>query len=239
MDKLEALQKRPKGWPVLQMRWENLLFLHWRWDVKSLQMRVPKGLTVEAYDGTAWLGIVPFFMRRVTLPGLPRLPWISDFLELNVRTYVMDERGRPGVWFFSLSCNQPLAVWAACWSYGLNYVPARMTAKREGQTLTYLSERDKRETRLIYEPAHTGELAEKGTLEYFLLERYLLFAQTRRGTLVSGQIHHAPYRWKKVHAKRWDFEAAAADGFDLPGREPDHQVVTEPLDVQAWPIKRI
>src|SRR5690606_19660805 len=106
----------------------HLLFAHWHVDPALVQATLPTGLYVDTYEGHAYLGIVPFAMERVRPARLPALPWFSSFLELNVRTYVHDADGRPGVWFYSLDCNQPLAVTYARWRYHLPYQHARMAA---------------------------------------------------------------------------------------------------------------
>lgn len=95
---------------VMHQRWESLLFLHWRVPAATIQQTLPAGLTVDTFEGEAYLGISPFFMRQVRPTGLPAVPWLSDFLELNVRTYVYNADGVPGIWFYSLDCDQPLAV---------------------------------------------------------------------------------------------------------------------------------
>ena len=105
-----AARERPQGFPVMRQRWSGLLFLHWPVEISLIQKRLPPGLHVDTFDGQAWLGVVPFFMQRVRPIGLPPVPWLSWFLELNVRTYVHDDAGNPGVWFFSLDCDQPVAV---------------------------------------------------------------------------------------------------------------------------------
>jgi len=234
-----ALQHRPRGWPVLHMRWEKLLFLHWRWDPADIQSRLPAGLWVDTFQDDAWLGIVPFFMRGVRPTGLPAVPWLSDFLELNVRTYVFDAQGRPGVWFFSLACNQPIAVEIARRTYGLNYVHARMEAKLVGGCLDYHCARqdsDAAGAGFQYEPVTSGEPASPDSLEFFLVERYLLFARTPSGRLVSGRVHHPPYLIRPTPVALWDFHAAVADGFSDPLRPPDHILGAADLAVAAWPI---
>ncbi len=88
-------------------RWESLLFLHWRVDSEEVQKTLPRGLIVDTFNGEAWLGIVPFFMRNVRLVGLPVLPWFSHFQELNVRTYVYDLQGFLGFGFTRLIVTSP------------------------------------------------------------------------------------------------------------------------------------
>jgi len=56
-----------------------------------------------------WVGLVPFRVVGLTLPQAASVPWLSRFAETNVRTYVIDETGRRGVWFFSLDAAR-LAV---------------------------------------------------------------------------------------------------------------------------------
>ncbi|MBV8901140.1 MAG: DUF2071 domain-containing protein, partial [Verrucomicrobia bacterium] len=87
---------------VMRQRWLDLLFLHWRWDPVEVQRTLPPGLTVDTWEDDAWIGIVPFAMRGVRPRFCPSVPGISHFLELNLRTYVRDRLGRPGIWFYSL-----------------------------------------------------------------------------------------------------------------------------------------
>ncbi len=100
----------PAGPAVMRQRWKDLLFLHWKWDEPQLQATLPPGLTVDTFEGNAWLGVVPFFMCGVRPSLHPPVPLLSNFLALNVRTFVRDSEGKPGVWFYSLDCNQPVAV---------------------------------------------------------------------------------------------------------------------------------
>src|SRR5437868_7771671 len=115
--------KRPQ---VMHHRWESLLILHWQVPPGRIQETLPDGLTVDTFEGEAFVGITPFFMRNVRPVGLPAVPWLSEFQELNVRTYVFDRCGVPGIWFYSLNCNQPLAVVGARALTGLPYFNADM-----------------------------------------------------------------------------------------------------------------
>ena len=135
MEERLLVRGRPKTKPVLQMQWKELLFLHWSWDAREIQATLPTGLFADTFDGKAWLAIVPFFMRKVHPMVLPCLPWLSNFLELNVRTYVHDGAGVPGVWFYSLVCNQPLVVELARRWYHLNYVHARGGPNRSDRNM--------------------------------------------------------------------------------------------------------
>ena len=114
--------------PVMMHRWEQLTFLHWSFDPAVVQSLLPEGLTVEVFEGRAWV--------RVSAP-----PWIGRFCETNVRTYVVDGHGRTGVWFFSLEAARLAAVVAARVSYRLPYYWARMSLQDSGSRVVYTSRR--------------------------------------------------------------------------------------------------
>lgn len=233
----ETLAQRPPGWVALHMRWEKLLFLHWRWDPTEIQARLPVGLHVDTFEGEAWLGIVPFYMQRVRPSLLPAVPWLSDFLELNVRTYVVDAQGRPGVWFFSLACNHPVAVVVARGTFGLNYIHAKMRATLDasGWCDYECQRKGAAPARFRYRPTTIGRRAEVDTLEHFLVERYMLFAKAPGGKLVCGRVHHPRYEIAPAGGVEGDFAPATADGFSNPGRPADHIAVARDLQVEAWP----
>jgi uncharacterized protein len=236
-DRLLA-RERPQSKSILWMCWEELLFLHWAWDAGELQKTLPPGLFVDTFEGQGWLAIVPFFMRRVHPRGLPCVPWLSDFLELNVRTYVSDYAGRPGVWFYSLVCNQPLAVELARRCFHLNYVHARMAAAVDRQGQCSYDVRRGGAPAAHYRFGAAGPKAETrpGSLEFFLVERYVLFSADRSKRLHSGRVHHLPYRIGPAVVDQWSFNPAAAEGFSAPDRPADHVMVAENLQVEAWPI---
>jgi uncharacterized protein len=238
VDRLLA-RERPTSSSLLLMRWERLLFLHWAWEPAEIQKTLPRGLFVDTFDDQAWLGIVPFFMRKVHPRGLPCLPWLSDFLELNVRTYVYNSAGRPGIWFYSLMCNQALAVELARRCFHLNYVHARMHARIDKTaTWTYHARRSRTpEAQFRFQSTSNPKTeTQPGSLEFFLVERYFLYSADRRNRVYYGQVHHRPYRIGPALLETWTFDPAAADGFSTPERGPDHVLAAEDLQVEAWPI---
>lgn len=225
--------------PVMRQRWSDLLFLHWPVEADAIRSRLPAGLHVDLFDDQAWLGIVPFAMQRVHPVGLPPLPWISWFLELNVRTYVHDAHGRPGVWFFSLDCNQPVAVEVARRFFHLPYYHARMDAEYRGGEIVYSSRRkgSAAVSRFRYRRPVRGEPAREGSLEWFLVERYLLFTADRAGNIRSGRVHHKPYRIEKATCGQWSSTAVAEDGLSRIDGPPVSMLVAEPVEVAIYPLE--
>ena len=190
------MREKPGKLPVLHMRWRQLLFLHWAWDAREIQATLPAGLYVDTFEGKAWLAIVPFFMEAVHPTGLPSLPWLSNFLELNVRTYVHDGAGLPGVWFYSLVCNQPVAVnWlgGAIISTTSTLGCARVSIRTKRAPIACGDKVSRRHFSAMARPGRVP-LRRLGSLEFFLAERYVLFAATRNGRLFAGRVHHLPYR---------------------------------------------
>lgn len=219
-------------------RWDELLFLHWRWDPAEIQATLPPGLQVDTFEGEAWLGVVPFFMRNVRPRFCPAIPWISHFLELNLRTYVFDEQGRSGVWFYSLDCNQPLAVWTARTFFHLPYEHARMDADRtRDRWVRYGCRRTggDHDSEFVYRVSRETQAAEPGSLEFFLAERYLLFANTPGG-LRAGQVHHQPYPLGGVDLDAWDDRVIPLNGFESPRRAPDHVTGSPGVAVDIFPL---
>jgi uncharacterized protein YqjF (DUF2071 family) len=226
----------------MRQRWAGLLFLHWPVAPEIIQARLPDGLFVDTHDGQAWLGVVPFFMERVRPVLLPPMPGLSWFLELNVRTYVHDAEGQPGVWFFSLDCNQPLAVEIARRFFHLPYEHATMQAKFAGNEIDYSSRRKSpsaMEAHYHYQRPTSSQPALLGSLEWFLVERYVLFSSAKDGTLFCGKVHHTPYQISAAHCDHWSTEPLRLNGFDIPSGPPPSMLVAQDVDVRIFPLRKI
>ncbi len=232
----------PAGpWAMTQV-WYDLLFAHWPVPVEALRRVVPPELELDLYDGQAWLGVVPFGMTRV----FPRLtfpvPWLSHFLELNVRTYVR-VRDQPGVYFFSLDAANPVAVEIARRWYQLPYFNARMKLTHTGDALDYHSYRTHRgappaEFQARYQPTGAAYLSQRGTLESWLTERYCLYTVTRAHQVFRGEIHHAPWPLQPAEAEIKANTMAAPHGLTLPALPPLLHFVRR-LETLEWPITKI
>jgi uncharacterized protein YqjF (DUF2071 family) len=230
---------RPDGSVVMLQRWEHLLLLHWRWDPAEVQRSLPPGLQVDVCEGAAWLGIVPLFMRNVRPRFVPAIPPLSDFFELNVRTYVYDARGRPGLYFYSLDCNQPLAVEAARRLLLLRYEHAGMRAAVDEQgVVQFVSARAGAAGApdvFRYNTFGSEWEAQPESLDFFLVERYRLFAADENGErLNSLRVCHAPYRLRQAQVTQWGDGVLARAGFATRGRAPDHICAAEPVDVEVF-----
>lgn len=227
---------------IMRMRWRDLLFAHWPISVDALRPLVPPGLEIDTFDGRAYLGIVPFQMEDVSPRGLPALPRVSAFPEVNVRTYVR-HAGIDGVLFLSLDAGDRLAVEGARRGFHLPYFHASMSIETDTDRVHFRSERRDRRGRpasidVGYRPIAPVALAARGSLEDWLTARYRLFAVDGRGRLTRTEIRHAPWPLRPAEAEFSVETMAAATGLRLPD-EPPHMLFSERLDVRAWWPRRV
>ena len=239
-----AVRERPAGTTAMYQQWRDLLFLHWEYPAAAIQAMLPEGLFVDTFDGKAYLGVVPFFMRGIRPRFLPAVPGISDFMELNLRTYVFDRAGVPGVWFFSLDADQWLAVKIARRFFHLPYEHAKMDSSRTAEgTIRYASLRTGERANgtrceFVYAPGAELPQPEPDSLEFFLLERYRLYSPAPDG-LRRGAVFHEPYPLCRAELTAWDENLLALDGFTPTGRPPDHVLMSRGVDVRIFPLEPV
>jgi hypothetical protein len=236
-DQLLALRRRPDQRVAMLQSWRDMLFLHRRVDQDALRKLLPKGLELDLWEGEAWIGLVPFRMEGIRPAKLRAVPWLSAFPETNVRTYVT-RNGQPGVWFFSLDA----ARWAACafarTFYSLPYHHAMMQATRVGDELRYASRRARDFRAMVQIEAQVAgdpAPAAPGTFEFWLVERYLLYAE-RRGKLFNGRVFHEPYSIAPARVSLC--EQTLTDAWVPPG-EWEHTCFSPGVDVEVFPIRNV
>jgi uncharacterized protein len=203
--RLFPLPARP--W-VMRQEWHNLLFAHWSFDPELIRPLVPTELNLDLWQGRAYVAVTPFVLRNLHPRGTPSLPGISNFPEVNVRTYV-SFRDRPGVYFFSLDAGNLSAVAGARIMYKLPYYKARMTVADVDGGIAYSSRRVSRgsapehpELRIAYAPC--GDVLPwkppSESLERFLTERYCLYTVSA-GRINRTHIHHVPWPLQPASAE--------------------------------------
>jgi uncharacterized protein YqjF (DUF2071 family) len=143
------------------------------------------------------------------------------------------------VWFYSLDCNQPIAVAIARHFFHLPYFHASMSAKRQAGVIRYQCQRQgEKGAPWCYEwtPGSQSTPAEPGSLEFFLIERYLLFSTNRKGHLMVGRVHHTPYRVHIPRVSEVSTGPAHLSGFDLKGA-PHSLLAAESVDVSIFALE--
>lgn len=190
------MRERPPERPVMRELWRHLGFLHWPVAPEALDRLLPPGLDVDTFRDVAYVGIVPFTIPLTRAAFWPGLPLAPAFHEINLRTYVHRGGRDPGVWFFSLDAASRLAVAGARTGYRLPYFHARIRMAESGGEIDFDARRSSSavEARFAgrYRPTGAVAPAAPGTLEFFLAERYLLYAWTGRA-LRTARVLHRPY----------------------------------------------
>jgi len=236
-----AVPARPPGRARMRMRWRDLLFLHWETSADLIRPTLPPGLELDLHEDRAFLGIVPFVMAGVRPAFLPPVPGISDFPELNLRTYVRDRAGVPGVWFFSLDAAQWLAVAIARRFFHLPYHVSRMKVDRDPAGGLELCSRRRATgagSRFAWTPGEPLPAPGPGSLEHFLAERYRFYA-TDGARLFRGAVAHPPYPLRRAVVTACEENLFAAAGFEPAGRGPDHVLCSDGVEVEAFALEEV
>lgn len=222
---------------LLAQTWRDLLFAHWPVPASSLEPWIPPGLSIDKYDGEAWIAVVPFAMTGIRFRGTPALPYLSSTLELNLRTYVT-VGGCPGVFFFSLDASSPIAVRVARRFFHLPYTDAVMSSSEVDGIFDYRSKR-------IHQPApfHAryqaiGPVAKPTSLERFLTERYCFYTTNRAGQILRGDIAHEPWPLQPAEAEFLENGLTLPLNIELPDTKPLLHF-SKRLDVRAQRLQLI
>jgi uncharacterized protein len=244
MDILEDVSHRP--WPlpddpwILKQAWNDLLFAHWPIARDRLRALVPGFLEIDTFENEAWMSITPFHLSDLSPRGIPALPVVSSFNEINVRTYVVYD-GIPGIYFFSLDANSALAVSGASTLFHLPYYLADIDMKGERDRIFYRSTRrheDAAAFEVLYSASGNVFQPKRGTLDYFLTERYCLYTQDSASNAYRVEIHHAPWELQPADADIQVNTMADAARLRLPSMRPLLHYARR-QDVLTWSPHRL
>lgn len=223
----------PRPW-VMQQEWLDLAFIHWRVDPALLRQFVPASLEIDVFDGSAWIGVVPFHMFAAPR-WMPRE--LMHFGEINVRTYV-SRGGKAGVYFFSLDASHLLPVFGARWLYHLPYHFSRIWfATRTDGGIEYDSQSVKRKFVATYTPTGDAFTAQPGTLEHFLTERYCLMLE-HNGEPFCCDIHHSPWELQRADVRIDENTMTHWLPVDFSHKQP-HVLFAKRTVMVNWPLERM
>ena len=236
-----AQRERPNTRPAMYHSWRALTFLHWEVPREILQRLLPSGLKVDTHEDKAYVGLVPFTMQGIRRSWLPPVPGISASHETNVRTYVVDEHGVPGVWFFSLDATSSAFVRIARAWYRLPYFRADMSVEKDGCSVEYRSRRKwpppvPAESCVEVSVSSEALSVSPGSLEFFLVERYVLFSHSG-GRLYTGRVWHEPYPLQRAVCRACDETVVCAAGINRPDVAPIVHY-SPGVDVEVFALER-
>lgn len=219
-----------RPWPLphhawcMTQTWDDLCFLHWPLDPHQLRSLLPNSVELDTFDGRAWLGIIPFNLSHIRLRGLPTLPFLSHFPEINVRTYVRRD-DKPGIWFFSLDASHAILSEVARHWFRLPYRHSQVSMQHRDGWIEYSCHKSQIgkvpiEFRARYRPIGPVSLADPGTLAHWLTERYCLYTINHAGDLFRAEITHIPWPLQPAEVQIDRNTLSLADGISLHGTPP-------------------
>ena len=224
---------------ILNQSWQDISFMHWKVDKNLLSKNIPKGLILDLYEDEAYVGVIPFMMKNVRPRWAMSIPFVSNFPEFNIRTYVKAGKTK-GVFFLTLDAQSIITRIYATGVYHLPYRYSRGYVNRNSKTFQWKSSRLWSDYSLEGYCESEGEsgYAEKGSLEEFLLERYFLFVADRNHKIRKGFIHHNRWRFKKAKAKI--VKNSFLESFSLGVKNvfsPDFCHASDGVEVKAWALE--
>lgn len=226
-----------RGW-VWRQSWLDLAFIHYRVDAGQIRRILPSGLEIQEFEGSAWVGLVPFRMAGVTRRPFPGLPCFSSFPELNLRTYVVLD-GKPGVWFFSLDADSWPMVFGGRSFYGVPYHHSRITQRLRAGWFEYSCERrdGTASFRGRFRPVGEPTRPKPGSFENWAAERYCLYSSTRDG-MARTEVHHRPWPIQQAEVEIEHSTILSAAGIMPSDTQPRCHFSTG-VDVLSFPLEKI
>lgn len=218
---------------VMSQTWDDVLFAHWRVPHEELEQFVAPPLCVDTFGGQAWLGVVAFRLSRIQLRGCPVVAAVSDFAEVNLRTYVR-LHDRPGVLFLSLHCPNRMAMALARPWFRLPYGYASADLRVLSETAHFSSRRrDGVDFSAVYRPTSATD----GALERWLTDRYCYYVQAASRSVYRCDIAHQPWPLARADARISRNTLAKPFGISLQGQPLVHHA--QHMDTRVWPVRRV
>ncbi len=187
-----------KNWKFYQ-EWNDAIFLHWQVDLSELQKFVPQELEIDVFDGNPWVSVVAFTMENIRPKHLPPFPPISNFHEINIRTYVKSNN-KTGVYFLSIEGGTNLSCIIA---KALSELPYRFSKMKRTKN-QYTSRNSKLDDILNIEFTIGKKVEEKKSIDKWLTERYALF-QDSKNHINEFEIHHLEWPIQTLDITEFEF----------------------------------
>jgi uncharacterized protein YqjF (DUF2071 family) len=218
--------------------WDQLLFAHWPISLDQLHQSVLPPLEIDTFHGQPWLGVVAFQISRIHLRGLPAVPGLAQFPEVNLRTYVR-YAGQPGVLFLSLHCPNRFAMALARPWFRLPYQFADIRLTDHDSACDFASRSPSGAMFAATYSSNSEQFtAAVDSLEAWLTERYCYYTVGPKGRLYRCDIDHPPWQLTRAEARIHTNTLARPFGLDVPETEPLlHR--GQRTSALIWPLRNV
>ncbi|TSJ46621.1 YqjF family protein [Fluviicola chungangensis] len=223
-----------KSWSYYQ-EWNHALFLHWKVEPGLLEPFIPKGLELDTYEGEAWISLVAFTMEKIRPKNLPAFSPVSNFHEINIRTYVT-HNNKPGVYFLNIEAQKLVSAKLSKLLSGLPYEKAKMIRIQKNIFQEYTSNLKKKGFRFSAKYTVSNKPVPKTELDLWLTERYCLYLDRGLKTYMY-EIHHLP--WELLEVEMNEIQTTYRFGeIDLKNK-PDRVHYSPGVKVLAWKKEKL
>lgn len=230
-DIISSISHRPFSLPVGKWKyyqeWNNALFIHWTIPFDILRKCVPVKFNIDTFDGSCYVSLVAFTMQKIRPRYLPSISFISNFGEINLRTYI-DNDNKKGVYFFCIEAEKLLSAFVAKSLSGLPYEKANI----ERTANQYRSNNSRKGFYLDTEFEIKQELEHKTELDKWLTERYCLYLD-KDNEFYRYDIHHKEWSLKKVKIKQLKYFYKIGENI-LSDSQPVLTHYSDGVKVIAW-----
>jgi uncharacterized protein YqjF (DUF2071 family) len=182
-----------KDWKYYQ-EWHDTVFFHWKVSPALLKKHIPEGTELDTIDGNAWVSLVAFDVKKMRMRNWPSIPYLNNFHEINVRTYVSKD-GIPGIYMFSIETDKLIEVLISRLLIGIPYQKADI--ERDKHSLWLCNSKRKQHVSFYFKCR--GASIKKTKIDVWLTERHCLY-EFNNNTLCRIDIHHKEWDLKKPSA---------------------------------------
>lgn len=233
---LQNITHRP--WPLpnanwkFYQEWNRSLFLHWPVDPDALREVIPAGTELDLYEGKAWISVVAFTMQKIRPKHLPFFKPISNFHEINVRTYITKDH-KPGVFFLNIEAQKALSAFLSRHISGMPYEKATILRSLQNNLHTYASVNHKKQFHLHAEYTLSDAPVAKTSLDLFLTERYCAYVPIQQ-QLFRYNIHHVEWPVQQVAIHKLLLEYKTGNTLLTTDTPPALSHYSEGVQVVTW-----
>lgn len=212
-------------WSYYQ-EWNRAIFLHWEVEIEQLKPFIPDEIEIDLFNGKPWVSLVAFTMEKIRPRFLPPFSPISNFDEINIRTYVKS-KNKTGVYFLSIEGGKKISCQIA---KSLSELPYRYSKIKRSEN-SFQSINPKFNDQLSIQFNIENQTIIKQEIDHWLTERYALYQDSKKH-INEFEIHHL--EWPVNGLDIVDLNVDYPRFRNLIGCNPNKTQYSDGVKVLAW-----